>query len=54
MDLCSIYGDTNTQLLNKMINNVFDKQPHYWQDLTQAIKGIVEVHVHVCMYVCDL
>ena len=36
-----------------MINNIFDKQPHYWQDLTQAIKGIVEVHVHVCtMYVC--
>ena len=37
LDLCSVYGDSNTELLRKMITNVFDNQPRYWQDMEQTI-----------------
>ncbi len=43
MDMCCVYGETNTALLNKMINNIFTKQPKYWDDLTKAMNNVAKV-----------
>ena len=49
--MCVVYGDSNKALLNKMINNIFEKQPKYWDDLMEAMNNIRKVRVGVvCLY----
>ncbi|XP_062505519.1 activating signal cointegrator 1 complex subunit 2-like [Corticium candelabrum] len=48
MDLCILYGGkeaqhANTQLLTKMLTNVFMKQPKYTDDLEHSAQGILLV-----------
>ena len=38
-----MYGDSNPELLGKMISNVFTKQPKYWQDLARVLEGVAKV-----------
>jgi activating signal cointegrator complex subunit 2 len=37
-DLSSLYGSTNTPLLNKMMDNIFTKQPNYMRELGNVIQ----------------
>ncbi|XP_071550104.1 activating signal cointegrator 1 complex subunit 2 [Panulirus ornatus] len=40
LDLCILYGPTNSQLLAKMIDNIFSHQPRYYDDLSQTVSSI--------------
>ncbi|XP_045615648.2 LOW QUALITY PROTEIN: activating signal cointegrator 1 complex subunit 2 [Procambarus clarkii] len=40
LDLCMLFGPANGQLLAKMINNIFTRQPKYYEDLSQAVSSI--------------
>lgn len=42
-DLCVLYGEGNSQLLSKMVDNIFTQQPKYNEDLHCAIPTIVQV-----------
>jgi hypothetical protein len=46
MDLCVLYGGRepqqgNTQLLTKMLTNVFTKQPKYTEDLQRSAEAVI-------------
>ncbi|XP_046441124.1 activating signal cointegrator 1 complex subunit 2-like [Daphnia pulex] len=43
MDLCVLYGPTNSVLLSKMFKNIFVNQPKYKYDLEETAKGLVQV-----------
>ena len=46
LDLCSIYGNSNAQLLFKMVDNVFNKQPQFSTDLYSVMNvNVREVSV---------
>ncbi|KAG7155989.1 Activating signal cointegrator 1 complex subunit 2-like [Homarus americanus] len=40
LDLCILYGPTNSPLLAKMITNIFTQQPKYYDDLSQTVSSI--------------
>lgn len=45
MDICALYGgedSTNTPLLSKMLENIFSKQPKYYDDLKITIPTIFQ------------
>lgn len=45
MDICALYGgedNRNTPLLRKMLQNIFSKQPKYYDDLDQTISMIFD------------
>ncbi|XP_031568463.1 activating signal cointegrator 1 complex subunit 2-like [Actinia tenebrosa] len=45
MDICAVYGGRENKhhsLLRKMIENIFDKQPKYYDDLDQTIPTLME------------
>ncbi|XP_051550111.1 activating signal cointegrator 1 complex subunit 2 [Myxocyprinus asiaticus] len=43
LDLCVLFGKGNTQLLHKMIENIFSQQPSYYGDLNETIPSIIQV-----------
>jgi len=43
MDLCVLYGPTNSVLLSKMFKNIFVNQPKYKYDLEETAKGLIQV-----------
>jgi activating signal cointegrator complex subunit 2 len=43
MDLCVLFGPTNSVLLSKMFKNIFVNQPKYKYDLEETAKGLVQV-----------
>ncbi|KAJ8379293.1 hypothetical protein SKAU_G00000710 [Synaphobranchus kaupii] len=43
LDLCVLYGKGNSQLLHKMIENIFTQQPNYYGDLEEAVPTITQV-----------
>ncbi|XP_066510920.1 activating signal cointegrator 1 complex subunit 2-like [Hoplias malabaricus] len=43
LDLCVLFGRGNSQLLHKMIENVFTQQPSYYSDLNETVPSVIQV-----------
>ncbi|CAB1320203.1 unnamed protein product [Coregonus sp. 'balchen'] len=43
LDLCVLFGKGNSQLLHKMIENIFIQQPSYYGDLDEAVPSVLQV-----------
>ncbi|KAM6954156.1 activating signal cointegrator 1 complex subunit 2 [Aplochiton taeniatus] len=43
LDLCVLFGKGNSQLLHKMIENIFNQQPCYYSDLNEAVPSVLQV-----------
>lgn len=43
MDLCVLFGKGNSQLLHKMIENIFTQQPSYYTDLEETVPTVLQV-----------
>ncbi|KAM7391117.1 hypothetical protein PAMP_021833 [Pampus punctatissimus] len=43
LDLCVLFGKGNSQLLHKMIENIFTQQPSYYSDLNETVPTVLEV-----------
>ncbi|KAM3868031.1 activating signal cointegrator 1 complex subunit 2 [Diretmus argenteus] len=43
LDLCVLFGKGNTQLLHKMIENIFTQQPSYYSDLDETVPTVLQV-----------
>lgn len=43
IDICSLFGQTNGQILSKMISNIFTHQPKYLDDLRETVPTILQV-----------
>ncbi|XP_053084943.1 activating signal cointegrator 1 complex subunit 2 [Pangasianodon hypophthalmus] len=43
LDLCVLFGRGNSQLLHKMIENIFMQQPSYYGDLNDTVPSIIQV-----------
>uniref|UniRef100_A0A3B4CKI6 CUE domain-containing protein n=2 Tax=Pygocentrus nattereri TaxID=42514 RepID=A0A3B4CKI6_PYGNA len=43
LDLCVLFGRGNTQLMHKMIENIFNQQPSYYGDLNETVPSIIQV-----------
>uniref|UniRef100_A0A8D3C7I9 CUE domain-containing protein n=1 Tax=Scophthalmus maximus TaxID=52904 RepID=A0A8D3C7I9_SCOMX len=43
MDLCVLFGKGNSQLLHKMIDNIFTQQPSYYTDLDETVPTVLMV-----------
>lgn len=48
-DLCIIFGKGNTTLLKKMIGNIFNQQPNYFNDLDETVPTILQVYNSICV-----
>ncbi|XP_051888149.1 activating signal cointegrator 1 complex subunit 2 [Pristis pectinata] len=47
-DLCVIFGKGNASLLKKMIGNIFNQQPNYFNDLNETVPTILQVYSSIC------
>uniref|UniRef100_A0A667X3V0 Activating signal cointegrator 1 complex subunit 2 n=1 Tax=Myripristis murdjan TaxID=586833 RepID=A0A667X3V0_9TELE len=43
LDLCVLFGKGNSQLLHKMIDNIFTQQPSYYSDLDETVTSVLQV-----------
>ncbi|XP_007547426.1 activating signal cointegrator 1 complex subunit 2 [Poecilia formosa] len=43
LDLCVLFGKGNSQLLHKMIENIFTQQPAYYSDLEETVPTVLQV-----------
>ncbi|XP_040898149.1 activating signal cointegrator 1 complex subunit 2 [Toxotes jaculatrix] len=43
LDLCVLFGKGNSQLLHKMIDNIFTQQPSYYGDLDETVPTVLQV-----------
>ncbi|XP_029295411.1 activating signal cointegrator 1 complex subunit 2 [Cottoperca gobio] len=43
LDLCVLFGKGNSQLLLKMIENIFTHQPSYYRDLDETVPTVLQV-----------
>ncbi|XP_037633277.1 activating signal cointegrator 1 complex subunit 2 [Sebastes umbrosus] len=43
LDLCVLFGKGNSQLLHKMIENIFTQQPSYYVDLGETVPTVLQV-----------
>ncbi|XP_030647122.1 activating signal cointegrator 1 complex subunit 2 [Chanos chanos] len=43
LDLCVLFGKGNSQLLHKMIDNIFTQQPSYYGDLDDTVPSMIQV-----------
>ncbi|KAL6114878.1 ascc2 [Pungitius sinensis] len=43
LDLCVLFGKGNSQLLHKMIDNIFTQQPSYYIDLDETVPTVLQV-----------
>lgn len=53
MDICVLFGKGNSALLQKMIGNIFQHQPNYYQDLNDSVPTLLQVLSSI-LYVCGL
>ncbi|XP_063769432.1 activating signal cointegrator 1 complex subunit 2 [Pseudophryne corroboree] len=53
LDICVLFGKGNSALLQKMIGNVFQQQPSYYQDLDDCVPTLLQVFSSI-MIVCGL
>lgn len=53
LDICVLFGKGNSALLQKMIGNIFQQQPSYYQDLDESVPTLLQVFSSV-MKVCGL
>ncbi|XP_067084340.1 activating signal cointegrator 1 complex subunit 2 [Osmerus mordax] len=56
LDLCVLFGKGNSQLLHKMIENIFTQQPCYYGDLDEAVPSVLQVFdtvLHKCGIQCE-
>ncbi|XP_072243417.1 activating signal cointegrator 1 complex subunit 2 [Leuresthes tenuis] len=56
LDLCVLFGKGNSQLLHKMIENIFTQQPSYYNDLDETVPTVLLVFDTVldkCGHQCD-
>ncbi|MEQ2171821.1 hypothetical protein GOODEAATRI_014574, partial [Goodea atripinnis] len=53
LDLCVLFGKGNTQLLHKMIENIFTQQPAYYNDLDETLPTVLQVF-HTILDKCGL
>ncbi|KAG7280955.1 hypothetical protein CRUP_022966 [Coryphaenoides rupestris] len=53
LDLCVLFGKGNTQLLHKMIENIFTQQPGYYSDLDETVSSVLQDLVDLILYLCD-
>ncbi|XP_018411025.1 PREDICTED: activating signal cointegrator 1 complex subunit 2 [Nanorana parkeri] len=53
LDICILFGKGNSALLQKMIGNIFQQQPSYYQDLDDSIPTLLQVFSSI-MKVCGL
>ncbi|CAI9539132.1 unnamed protein product [Staurois parvus] len=53
LDVCILFGKGNSSLLQKMIGNIFQQQPSYYQDLDDSIPTLLQVFSSI-MKVCGL
>lgn len=53
LDICILFGKGNSSLLQKMISNIFQQQPSYYQDLDDSIPTLLQVFSSI-MNVCGL
>lgn len=44
IDLCVLFGPSNSVLLSKMFNNIFTHQPKYKHDLEETAKSFDQVY----------
>ncbi len=52
MDLCVLFGPTNSVLLGKMFMNIFTHQPKYKFDLEETAKGLDQVCIVWNFFIC--
>ncbi|XP_075685878.1 activating signal cointegrator 1 complex subunit 2 [Rhinoderma darwinii] len=53
LDICVLFGKGNSTLLQKMIGNIFQQQPSYYQDLDDIVPTLQQVFSSI-MKVCGL
>ncbi|KAM5193807.1 activating signal cointegrator 1 complex subunit 2 [Mantella aurantiaca] len=53
LDICILFGKGNSAILQKMIGNIFQQQPSYYQDLEDSIPTLLQVFSTI-MKVCGL
>uniref|UniRef100_A0A672ZNS0 Activating signal cointegrator 1 complex subunit 2 n=1 Tax=Sphaeramia orbicularis TaxID=375764 RepID=A0A672ZNS0_9TELE len=56
MDLCVLFGKGNSQLVHKMIENIFTQQPSYYRDLDETVPTVLQVFdtiLEKCGLQCD-
>lgn len=56
MDLCVLFGKGNSQLVHKMIENIFTQQPAYYSDLDETVPTVLQVFdtiLEKCGLQCD-
>ncbi|XP_044144456.1 activating signal cointegrator 1 complex subunit 2 [Bufo gargarizans] len=53
LDICVLFGKGNSAILQKMIGNIFQQQPSYYQDLDDSVPTLLQVFSSV-MQVCGL
>ncbi|XP_068995279.1 activating signal cointegrator 1 complex subunit 2 isoform X1 [Embiotoca jacksoni] len=56
LDLCVLFGKGNSQLLHKMIENIFTQQPSYYSDLDETVPTVLQVFdniLHKCGLQCE-
>ncbi|CAJ0945019.1 unnamed protein product [Ranitomeya imitator] len=53
LDICVLFGKGNSSLLQKMIGNIFQQQPSYYQDLDDSVPTLLQVFSSI-MEVCGL
>uniref|UniRef100_A0A667WQ13 Activating signal cointegrator 1 complex subunit 2 n=1 Tax=Myripristis murdjan TaxID=586833 RepID=A0A667WQ13_9TELE len=55
LDLCVLFGKGNSQLLHKMIDNIFTQQPSYYSDLDETVTSVLQVmHTNTYTSISDL
>ncbi|XP_066459886.1 activating signal cointegrator 1 complex subunit 2 isoform X2 [Eleutherodactylus coqui] len=53
LDICILFGKGNSALLQKMIGNIFQQQPSYFQDLNDTVPTLLQVFSSI-MKICGL
>ncbi|KAG8455640.1 hypothetical protein GDO86_001726 [Hymenochirus boettgeri] len=43
LDICVLFGKGNISILQKMIGNIFQQQPNYYQDLDDSVPTLLQV-----------
>ncbi|KAK1328383.1 LOW QUALITY PROTEIN: hypothetical protein QTO34_011956 [Cnephaeus nilssonii] len=50
LDLCVLFGKGNSLLLKKMIGNIFNQQPSYYNDLDESMPTILQVFSNILQH----
>ncbi|XP_053324531.1 activating signal cointegrator 1 complex subunit 2 [Spea bombifrons] len=53
MDICVLFGKGNSALLQKMIGNIFQHQPSYYEDLGNSVPTLLQVFNNI-LEICGL